>query len=152
MRYRIPTPLDRDLLILSNGSEIVGSDFVAARRGNDGNPSDPLLRRAAAQVEAYFARELVRFDLPLALDGSEFCMLVWRAVATLSFGEFVSYSDVARAIGRPLSHRGVARAMSLTPLALFVPAHRVVGSDGRLCGAGPRSMRRRLVAFERGYA
>ncbi len=151
MHYRISTPLGRDLLILSNGSAIVGSDFVAARRQRRGKPSDALLREAAVQVEAYFARRLRRFDVPLALHGTTFCVAAWRAVATLSVGEFVSYSDVARAIGRPLAHRGVAKAMVNAPLALFVPAHRVVGSDGRVRGAGPRSMRRRLVAFERGY-
>ena len=151
MRYRISTPLGRDLLILSNGSAIAGSDFVARHRREAGKPSDPLLREAAAQVGAYFARRLRRFDLPLALEGTEFCIAVWRAVAALAFGEFVSYSDVARAIGKPLAHRGVARAMALTPLALFVPAHRVVGSDGRVRGTGPRSMRRRLIEFERGY-
>ena len=151
MRCRISTPFRRDLLIIGNGSAIVASDFVASRRAATTNPSDPLLREAAAQVRAYFARRLRRFDVPLALEGSPFCVSAWRAVATLSFGEFVSYSDVARAIARPLAHRGVARAMSLAPLALFVPAHRVVGSDGRLRGAAPRSMRRRLVEFERGY-
>ena len=151
MRLRISTPFGRDLLILSNGFAIVGSDFVANGRVRPSKPSDALLSDAAQQVQAYFERRLARFTLPLALEGSQFCVAVWRAVAALGFGQFVSYSEVARAIGRPLSHRGVARAMALTPLALFVPAHRVVGSDGRVRGAGPGSMRRRLVEFERGY-
>jgi len=151
-RLRISTPFGRDLLILSNGSAIAGSDFVAKRRVRQSKPSDALLSEAAQQVQAYFERRLARFTLPLVLDGSQFCIAVWQAVAALAFGQFVSYSDVARAVGRPLAHRGVARAMALTPLALFVPAHRVVGSDGRLRGAAPRSMRRRLVMFERGYS
>jgi methylated-DNA-[protein]-cysteine S-methyltransferase len=148
MQHRIPTPLSRDLLIVSNGLAIVSSDFVARKPAGQ-KPSDSLLVEATAQVRAYFARRLRRFDLPLALEGTAFRVAVWRAVASLSFGEFVSYADVARAVGRPLAHRGVATAMGLTPLDLFIPAHRVIGADGRIKGARPRSLRARLAAFER---
>lgn len=149
MQHRIPTPFGRDLLIVSNGSAIVASDFVAPKRAPD-KASDALLVEANAQVRAYFRRRLRRFDLPLALAGTPFRIAVWRAVAALAFGEFVSYADVARAVGRPLAHRGVATAMGLTPLDLFIPAHRVIGADGRIKGARPRSLRVRLSAFERG--
>lgn len=149
MQYRIPTPLGRDLLILSNGLEILESDFVTARRAPGSKPGDALLADAREQVLAYFARRLRRFDLPLALHGTPLQVAAWRAVASLAFGEFVSYADVARAIGKPLAHRGVAAAMSAAPLDLFVPAHRVVGADGRVRGAPPGSIRLRLVAFER---
>ena len=145
---RIPTPLRRDLLVASDGERIVASDFVAAKRGAKARP-DPLLAEAQAQVLAYSKRRLLRFDLPLLLEGTPFCEAVWGAVASLSFGEFVSYADVARAVGRPLAHRGVAAAMGRTPLDLFVPAHRVVGADGRVKGGTPGSTRLMLVAFER---
>ncbi len=149
MEHRIPTPLGRDLLVVSNGSSIVASDFVAPARAVPAQAGDALLVEADAQVRAYFRRRLSRFDLPLALDGAAFRIAVWRAVAALAFGEFVSYADVARAVGRPLAHRGVATAMALCPLDLLVPAHRVVGADGKIKGARPRSMRVRLAAFER---
>ncbi len=148
MRCRIRTPLGRDLLIVSNGLAIIGSDFVATA-GQRPKPTDALLIEATAQVRAYFDRRLRRFALPLALAGTPFQSAVWRTVAALSFGEFVSYADVARAVARPLAHRGVAAAMRRTPLDLLVPAHRVVGADGRLKGAHPRSLRARLAAFER---
>ncbi len=148
MRWRIPTPLRRDLLIVGNGKAIVAGNFVAPRPPTSGEPGDALLVEASAQVRAYFDRRLRRFDLPLAFTGTAFQIATWRAVASLEFGEFVSYADVARAIGRPLSHRGVAAAMAATPIDLFVPAHRVVGADGRVKGAGPRSVRFRLAEFE----
>ncbi len=149
MRWRIPTPLRHDLLIVGNGEVIVESSFVPAGRLRARKPSDALLAEAAAQVAAYFRRRLARFELPLALDGTALQVDAWRAVALLSFGEFVSYADVARAIGRPLAHRGVAAAMARTPLDLLIPAHRVVGADGRVKGAALNSLRVRLAEFER---
>ncbi|HEX3457919.1 MAG TPA: methylated-DNA--[protein]-cysteine S-methyltransferase [Candidatus Baltobacteraceae bacterium] len=136
-------------MIEGNGLAITGSRFVPSRPAPGAKPSGALLAEAAAQVRAYFARRLRRFDLPLELDGTPFRVAVWRAVAALEFGQFVSYADVARAVGRPLAHRGVAAAMSAAPLDLFVPAHRVIGADGRIKGAPAASLRVRLAAFER---
>jgi methylated-DNA-[protein]-cysteine S-methyltransferase len=149
MHCRVRTPLRRDLLIVGNGQAILASDFVPPKRASQSKPSDALLAEAGAQVRAYFQRRLRRFDLPLALHGTPLQVAAWRAVASLCFGEFVSYADVARAIGRPLAHRGVATAMARAPLDLFIPAHRVIGADGRVKGTGPTSVRFRLAEFER---
>ncbi|MFY9632894.1 MAG: methylated-DNA--[protein]-cysteine S-methyltransferase [Candidatus Cybelea sp.] len=140
------------MLIVGNGAEILQSNFVARRRAREPRRSDPLLREAAAQVRAYFARRLARFDVPLHLSGTPLQVAAWRIVAALSFGEFVSYADIAAAIGRPGAHRGIAAAMVRTPLDLFVPAHRVLGADGRVKGATAGSLRAKLVAFERAQA
>jgi O-6-methylguanine DNA methyltransferase len=155
---RIATPLGLDLMVETDGSAIVSSRFVAPRHPErvkrvsahavEGSALQ-LLRETKVQVTAYFKGKLSHFTLPLALEGTPFECDVWRRVAELGFGEFVSYADVARAVGRPLSHRGVARAMGNAPLALFIPAHRVVGADGRPRGTTRRSMRLRLIAFER---
>jgi methylated-DNA-[protein]-cysteine S-methyltransferase len=149
MQYRILTPWKLDLVVVSDGEAIVGSTFVRQVRARQSKPTDALLVEASTQVRAYFARRLGRFDLPLALEGTAFQRAVWTTVAELAFAEFISYADVARAIGHPLAHRGVAMAMGKTPLDLFVPAHRVIGADGRVKGAMPGSLRARLVAFER---
>jgi O-6-methylguanine DNA methyltransferase len=148
MRTRIATPWSYDLCLATDGEAIVESRFVRKTQRAAEKAGDSLLREAAAQVRAYFAGRLQRFDLPLHMEGTPFQLAVWQAVAALSFGQFVSYADVARAIGRPLAHRGVAMAMSRTPLDLVIPAHRVLGADGRVKGAQPGSLRLRLVRLE----
>ncbi len=150
MNLTILTPLPFVLEVESNRDYIVGARFARRSRAAAVRaPGDALLVEAAAQVRAYFERRLRRFDLPLKFDGTPFSRAVWECVAGLSFGEFVSYGDVARAIGRPTAHRGVATAMGGTPIDLFVPAHRVVGADGRVKGAIRGGVRLALVAFER---
>jgi methylated-DNA-[protein]-cysteine S-methyltransferase len=143
-----PTPFGKDLLVVSKDGYVVESAFVTRRRRR-AQPTDALLVEIERQLAAYFARKLLRFDLPLLFAGTALRVAAWRAVASLRFGEWVSYADVARAIGRPGAHRGVASAMSASPFDLFVPAHRVIGADGRVRGAAPGSIRERLIAFER---
>jgi methylated-DNA-[protein]-cysteine S-methyltransferase len=146
----IATPFGRVLVVGADDRGVVASDFRPKPRGETARTKfgHPLLREVKKQVDAYFARRLRRFDLPLHLEGTQLQVAVWQLVSQLSVGDVISYGDVARAIGHPLSHRGVAAAMGKTPLALFIPAHRVVGSDGRIKGAAPNSMRRRLLKFE----
>ena len=146
----IETPFGRVLVLAADDRGIVTSDFRHKPRGIAARTrfAHPLLREAKAQVDAYFAHRLLRFDLPLHFEGTPFQIDVWRLVSQVGAGELISYGEVARAIGHPLSHRGVAAAMGKTPLDLLVPAHRVVGSDGRIKGAEANSMRRRLLKFE----
>ncbi|MBV8727763.1 MAG: methylated-DNA--[protein]-cysteine S-methyltransferase [Candidatus Eremiobacteraeota bacterium] len=110
--------------------------------------TQPLLREAVSQIKAYFRRRLRRFDLPLSYGGTPLQHAAWSAICDLEFGHLVSYADVARAINKPHAHRAVAAAMAITPIDLLIPAHRVLGSDGRIKGAGPRSPRARLIRFE----
>jgi len=145
----LSTPLGRRFEIGVSEGAVLSGAFARRRPSPRSNePLHPLLREAVHQLRAYFAKRLRRFDLPLHLCGTGFQCDAWRLVASLETGELISYADVARAIGRPAAARGVALAMRTTPLDLLVPAHRVVGSDGTVRGAGPRSMRRRLLTFE----
>ena len=131
------------LCIATDVSGVCFSEFTSDERrltaalrnaGGTFDRTEPIAREAAAQASAYFKKRLRRFDLPLALAGTPLETDAWRAVAALDTGSLVSYADVARAIGRPRAHRGVARAMARTPLDLFIPAHRVLGSDGTIKG------------------
>lgn len=148
---RLSTPFGRDLVVVTDGDVICASDFRPASKRAQARATTGLQREVAAQVRAYAARRLRRFDLPLRLEGTPFAVGVWRLVASLEFGELISYGEVGRALGRPLAHRTVAAAMGKSPLDLFVPAHRVVGADGKLKGATGSTgvaLRRRLLAHE----
>ena len=143
----LPTPFGAALRVTAYGDVLVAAEFVRSR-ARPGIPRAGVLREAAEQARAYFGRKLRRFDVPMDLEGTALAVDVWRTVAGLAFGDVVSYADIARAIGRPLAHRGVAMAMRKTPIDLFIPAHRVVGSDRRPRGCSPRSLRARLLRFE----
>ena len=144
----LSTPIGAVLHVCADGGEIVACDFHARARARSTPVRDPLLREARDQINAYFRKRLRRFDLPLALHGPPFEVAVWALVASLEVGELISYGDVGRALGRPRAHRTVATAMRHSPYDLLIPAHRVIGADSRIKGAGSNSLRRRLLAFE----
>ena len=78
--------------------------------------------------------ENTTIDLPLDVRATAFQMKVWETLRNIPSGETRSYSDVAREIGAPNAVRAVARACASNPVALAVPCHRVVRSDGDLAG------------------
>ncbi len=143
----IPTPFGFTLELRCSQTAIIEGHFLVDSVSR-ARCSSPLLREAARQVRVYCLRKLDVFTLPLAWVGTDFECAVWRLVSRLSFGEFVSYADVARAVGHPGAHRAVAAAMGKTPIDLLIPAHRVIGADGRLKGCVPGSIREKLFAFE----
>ena len=99
--------------------------------------SSALLDEAAAQLTAYFAGELTSFDIPLDLDGTEFQRACWLALATIPYGQTVSYGEQARRLGLgPDAARAVGAANGQNPLPLVLPCHRVIGADGSLTGFG----------------
>ncbi|CAN5165002.1 methylated-DNA--[protein]-cysteine S-methyltransferase [soil metagenome] len=112
----------------------------AARRGHD--PAERGARRggaadaAAAQLREYFDGQRREFDLPLALEGSDFQRKVWRALLDVPYGATASYGEIARRIGAPLKARAVGRANGDNPIPIVVPCHRIIGSDGALTGYG----------------
>ncbi len=111
----------------------------------------PLLEEAAAQLAAYFAGSLTRFDLPLAASGTDFQRRVWAALCDIPYGTTATYGDIARAIGNPAAVRAVGLANGSNPLGIVVPCHRVIGADGKLTGyAGGMWRKERLLALERG--
>jgi methylated-DNA-[protein]-cysteine S-methyltransferase len=99
--------------------------------------SSPVLDEAARQLEAYFGGELVTFELPLELQGSEFQRRCWLALASIPYGQTVSYGEQARRLGLgPDAARAVGAANGRNPLPIVLPCHRVIGANGSLTGFG----------------
>ncbi len=127
---------------------------VAALRGHFEGPIVPgrnvHLDRVAAELSAYFAGALREFTVPLIHPGSPFQEAVWGELKRIPYGRTTSYGAVAEAIGRPGASQAVGRANGENRLAIVVPCHRVVRSDGHLCGyAGGLRRKEWLLDLER---
>ncbi|MEW5889444.1 MAG: methylated-DNA--[protein]-cysteine S-methyltransferase [Pseudomonadota bacterium] len=144
------------MLLAANDDGLYGAYFVGQkhfprldehwRRGE----AEPLAR-ARRQLEEYFAGRRQCFSLPLVPWGTLFQRRVWRALAQVAYGATVSYGELARRLGEPGTARAVGAAAGRNPLALFIPCHRAVGSDGALTGyAGGIERKRALLKLERG--
>jgi len=90
----------------------------------------------AHELTQYFAGDLQRFSVPLALHGTEFQMKVWKRLLKIPYGQTLSYAGLARDIGVRDAQRAVGRANGDNRLAILIPCHRVIRSDGTMCGYG----------------
>lgn len=109
----------------------------------------PLLRETRRQLRQYFERERKSFDLPLLPAGSEFQKSVWRALVEIPYGKTASYLELAEIVAERNSVRAVASANGANALSIFIPCHRVIGSNGRLVGyAGGLETKAALLGIE----
>ena len=110
----------------------------------------PVLERAVEQLDEYFAGFRSEFDVPLLFVGTDFQKMVWRELLRIPYGDLISYGEVATRIGRPKSVRAVANANGANAISVFVPCHRVIGTDGSLTGyAGGMAVKEFLLKLEK---
>ena len=163
---RLPTPLG-ELVLTASETALTGVYFPTSRRGppptgqagwvedngrgpGGGTPAGEILARARQQLTEYFARTRTTFDLPLEALGSAFEHRVWNALRTIPYGATMSYSELARRLGDPLTTRAVGAANSHNPIPIIVPCHRVVGARGELTGFGGGLARKRWLLEHEG--
>ncbi|MCP9759915.1 methylated-DNA--[protein]-cysteine S-methyltransferase [Aquitalea sp. S1-19] len=109
----------------------------------------PVIELAKRQLADYFAGTRRHFELPLLMAGSDFQRRVWHALLEVPYGAKASYLALATRMGRPEAVRAVASANGANALAIIVPCHRIIGSDGELTGyAGGLEAKRKLLALE----
>ena len=146
------TPIGPMYVVVTDG-EVVRISLRGQRhlptRTDDGSRDDGVGRDVQHQLAEYFTGRRRAFDLALGPRGTDFQMSLWRELAAIPYGETVSYSELARRIGRPRSVRAVAMANARNPFTIVYPCHRVVGVDGSLTGyAGGLDVKRRLLELE----
>jgi len=114
---------------------ILSVTFVKTRLPNDRNLPE-CVKEGIRQLDEYFRGARKTFSLKLLLQGTPFQKIVWQQLNKIPHGKMVSYGDVARAIGKPKAYRAVGNANNKNPIAIIIPCHRVIGSDGKLVGYG----------------
>ncbi len=104
---------------------------------------------AFQQLEEYFNKKRTVFDVPLDFDGTDFQKRVWSELVKVPFGKTKSYMDISRALGDVKAIRAVGMANGSNKIAIIVPCHRIIGSDGSLTGyAGGLHRKKWLLEFE----
>lgn len=115
-----------------------------------GNERSALSDLAFGQVCEYLKGQRRTFDFPYKLHGTEFQKKVWNALCQIPYGETRTYKQIAAAVGNPKASRAVGMANNKNPIAIVVPCHRVIGTDGSLVGyAGGLSIKQALLELER---
>jgi O-6-methylguanine DNA methyltransferase len=124
-------------------------DLREEKKGFQFEPSSRALRAYISEIEEYFTGNRRQFTFPLDLRGTDFQLACWRALLAIPYGETRTYADIARAVGKPNAFRAVGMANNRNPVAIVVPCHRVIASDGTLCGyGGGLDVKRRLLERE----
>lgn len=98
--------------------------------------SSSVIQEAVRQLDEYFSKERFVFDMPLLIVGTEFQKHVWQCLLTIPYGETLSYAALAGELGMRKAVRAVANANGANAISIFVPCHRVIGSNRSLIGYG----------------
>jgi len=155
----IQTPLGEMIALAEQGS-LCGLHFVGEKHAPEAagawreDPDNPLFCALRGQLGAYFAGQLRVFDLPLAPRGTAFQLAVWSLLRSIPAGTTTSYGVLAGQLagqreGRLPAAQAVGGAVGRNPIAIIIPCHRVIGSDGSLTGyAGGLDRKAALLALE----
>jgi O-6-methylguanine DNA methyltransferase len=148
---------DKGLVALEFDARLPGQQSIRPnprhlREENNGfvfEPSPRAMRDYIWELGEYFSGRGREFSFPLDLRGTDFQVACWRALLAIPYGETRTYADIARAIGKANAFRAVGMANNRNPIAIVVPCHRVIASDGTLCGyGGGLDVKRRLLELE----
>jgi O-6-methylguanine DNA methyltransferase len=149
----VATATDTHLLLLEfSHRRMLETQLERVRRALDCDferGESPIFSTLRAQLAEYFAGERRDFDVPIHVPGTPFQSRVWSELRKIPSGTTTTYGRIAEAIGHPTAVRAVARANGDNRVAILIPCHRVIGSDGQLVGYGGGLWRKqRLLELE----
>jgi methylated-DNA-[protein]-cysteine S-methyltransferase len=128
------------LLLSGDGVSLCGLHFSTGKMARGADPgwrrADNAFGGIKRQLEEYFGGQRKQFDIEMIMAGTPFQQSVWQALQEIPYGETASYADIAARIGNPKAVRAVGAANGCNPIAIVVPCHRVIGSNGSLTGFG----------------
>ena len=134
---------------ISGDDDFVSTVAFVAELGTDSDRMPKVLRDCKQQLEEYFAGTRQEFSLMLSQSGTDFQRRVWSALVGIPYGKTTSYLQLATNIGDPKTIRAVGAANGKNNIAIIVPCHRVIGTNGTLVGyAGGLDRKKWLLDFE----
>ncbi|HEX4644846.1 MAG TPA: methylated-DNA--[protein]-cysteine S-methyltransferase [Verrucomicrobiae bacterium] len=144
-----------ELVLAANQTELTGVYFYDSRHVPAAlktwtlDDKNPVLKRAAKEINEYLDGKRTGFTFPTAALGTDFQKKVWKEIAKIPYGKTVSYSDLAKRAGSPNAIRAAGAATGKNPMSIIVPCHRVVGKNNAITGyAGGLERKRRLLELE----
>ncbi len=138
------------ITLTSEGAGLTGLHTGKTRIPAGWRRNPKMFRDVVRQLDRYFSGKLDKFEVALDLKGTAFQLKVWNAMLDIPHGGTQSYGELARRIGYPKAARAVGQASGRNPVAIIVPCHRVVGSNGSLTGYGGGLDRKRWLLQHEG--
>ena len=143
--YKSPIGL---IKIIGNEAGLISLDFIDDE-SVDNFDTQPCLQECVKQIDEYFNKKRTEFFVKLQLRGTEFQKKVWQQLLKIPYGDTLSYQDIAGLIGNKKATRAVGNANRRNKIAIIIPCHRVIGSNGKLTGyAGGLWRKERLLKHE----
>ena len=114
-------------------NSLIELKFVKTSLPNSKQP--PLIKKITKQLDEYFSKKRTIFDIPIHYNGTPFQNKVWEELLKIPYGNTLSYGDIAKKLGKhPLTSRAIGTANSKNKIAIIIPCHRVIRSNGKLSG------------------
>ena len=135
---------------IKDNNKAITEIFFSKDKIGDNIKETDLIKECFRQLKEYFGGTRKEFNVPIEVKGTEFQNKVWKALLNIPYAKTCSYKDIAKNIGNENASRAVGNANNKNPLPIFIPCHRVIGSNGKLIGyAGGLDIKIKLLELER---